>query len=61
MIFLHRGVSPWEGRAPAAPTPTIRAMQERMASLSSPAPWSTRAATPWPSRASPSSRCSLPT
>ena len=29
MIFLHRGVSPCEGSAPGAPTPTVRAMAAR--------------------------------
>ena len=61
MIFLHRGVSPWDGAPPGAPTPTMRAMAAFRLSGSSPADWSTLAATPLPSRARPSSRCSLPT
>jgi len=40
MIFLHRGVSPWDGAPPGAPTPTMRAMAAFRLSGSSPADWS---------------------
>ena len=61
MIFLHRGVRPWAGAPPGAPTPTRPEMAAFSPSGSTPAAWSTRAATPLPSRVRPSSRCSLPT
>lgn len=59
--LLAPGVSPWEGAAPGVPTPTSWATVFFSFSGSRPAAKSTLEATPRPSPASPSSRCSLPT